>query len=172
MEISESGDQKRMDVQAPGTVDVENLVEELGGRLSYLAGKNGGEVRLKLYPESLGELFMKVSTQKDGVQLKVVTATTEARSLLEAQLPQLRENLNSQNLTLSRVEIDVNSGDAGFDHSGYAFSSEERSGDGRYRFSSDTKATRFKTGYGANVSDLKSYGIPIDRYGNRYNFVA
>jgi flagellar hook-length control protein FliK len=71
---------------------------------------NGGEVRIRLKPDHLGELHLKVMTGgKSGseVGLQIHASDDQAKKILEESLGSLRESLASQNLSLAKVDVQV-----------------------------------------------------------------
>ncbi len=71
---------------------------------------NGGEVRIRLKPDHLGELHLKVMTGgKSGseVGLQIHASDDQAKKILEESLGSLRESLASQNLSLTNVDVQV-----------------------------------------------------------------
>jgi len=71
---------------------------------------NGGEVRIRLKPDHLGELHLKVMTGgKAGseVGLQIHASDDRAKKILEESLGSLRESLAAQNLSLAKVDVQV-----------------------------------------------------------------
>jgi hypothetical protein len=72
----------------------------------------GGEMRIRLNPDHLGELSVKVSTRGREVGLQIRASNEEAKRVLEESLSHLRENLASNSLNLARVEVVLDRGGA------------------------------------------------------------
>lgn len=72
-----------------------------------LAPKGGGEIRIRLKPENLGELHLRVVTRGDQVGLQIHASDEKARKILEDSMSHLKESLATQNLTLGKVELSV-----------------------------------------------------------------
>jgi hypothetical protein len=70
-----------------------------------LGANGGGEMRVRLKPDSLGELHLRVSTRGNDVRLHIQATDEKARKILEESLPHLKDKLASQNLNLGRVEV-------------------------------------------------------------------
>jgi hypothetical protein len=71
---------------------------------------NGGEVRIRLKPDHLGELHLKVMTggrSGSEVGLQIHASDDRAKKILEESLGSLRESLASQNLSLAKVDVQV-----------------------------------------------------------------
>jgi flagellar hook-length control protein FliK len=69
-------------------------------------GVDGGQVRLRMHPDDLGsvQLDMQISGRK--VSATVTADNEEARLLLQGSLPELRQRLESQGLTVERLEVE------------------------------------------------------------------
>ncbi len=71
---------------------------------------NGGEMRIRLKPDHLGELHLKVTTGGQAgtnVGLQIQASDERARKILEESMGSLKESLASQNLSLGRVDVQV-----------------------------------------------------------------
>lgn len=87
----------------------ENL-QKLLGESSYLVKNGGGEMKVKLHPEGLGAVDLKVMMQDGRVQLEMVTDSKEAKNLLDSQIADLKLGLAAQKLSIDHIKIDhVNS---------------------------------------------------------------
>lgn len=87
-------------------------------------GANGGEVRIRLKPENLGELHLRVATQGNSVGLQIQASDDRAKQIIEDSMSFLKESLAAQNLTLGRV--DVNVGQAGSSSNSGQFNDSQR----------------------------------------------
>lgn len=71
---------------------------------------SGGEMRIRLKPDHLGELHLKVTTGGQAgtnVGLQIQASDDRARKILEESMGSLKESLASQNLNLGRVDVQV-----------------------------------------------------------------
>ena len=93
----------------PGSMTRNRLSSEavigLSSGVKSLAGNGGGEIRIRLRPDNLGELNLKVTTLGNQVGLKIQASDEGARKIIEETLGSLKEKLATQNLSLGRVEI-------------------------------------------------------------------
>lgn len=68
--------------------------------------KNGlTELNVRLHPEHLGSLSIKLTQQDGNLIARIVAQTEAAKSLLESQLHQLRHAFVTQNIQVEKVEI-------------------------------------------------------------------
>lgn len=81
------------------------FAESLGGRLQWLADQGGGEVRLRLSPEGLGPVEIRLQLDGDRVDLAMHASLAETRQALEQALPKLREMLAQGGLQLGQADV-------------------------------------------------------------------
>jgi hypothetical protein len=67
----------------------------------------GGEMRIRLKPENLGELHVRVMTDGTNVGLHIQASDEKAKKILEESLTHLKESMATQNLNLGAVELTV-----------------------------------------------------------------
>lgn len=114
-------------VQAPGavnqpqsaaalytSVDPNSVVEQI---LKGIAVRNAGatsEVRLRLQPEQLGDVTLKLTVSGNTIAANVVAQNAHVRDLLIANQHQLARSLAEAGLSLGNFSVDVSGGNAGF----------------------------------------------------------
>jgi len=84
--------------------------QSLGGlssELRNLSQTGGGEIRIRLKPEHLGELSVRVVTNGNNVGLQIRASDEKAKQVIEESLGYLRESLASQRLNLGSVDLTV-----------------------------------------------------------------
>ena len=91
---------------------------------------SAGEMRIRLNPDHLGELSLKVSTRGKEVGLQIRASNEEAKRVLEESLGHLRENLASNALNLARVEVVLDRG--GADGAGLGFQNQQSQSQSQY----------------------------------------
>lgn len=70
-------------------------------------------MRIRLRPDSLGELNVKVATSGNQVKLQIQASDERSRKILEDSVNHLKESLSAQNLSLAKLEVSVASANAG-----------------------------------------------------------
>ncbi len=88
----------------------------IANRAQMIAKHGGGEMKLRLYPEGMGQLDLKVHLSDGKVNLEMVADTPEAKKMIENNLGDLRNHLSNHKLTMDQVKVDVSnsfSSDAG-----------------------------------------------------------
>lgn len=73
----------------------------------FTKGTNGqAQLVIRLHPEHLGTLTVKLIVQKDGeLAAKIVTNTTAAKELVEASIHQIRHIIPTENITVERFDV-------------------------------------------------------------------
>jgi len=87
--------------------------ESLNGvstNIRNLSMQGGGEMRIRLHPENLGELHVRVMTQGNEVALKIQASDERSKKILESSMGNLKEGLAAQSLILSKYDLSVGGG--------------------------------------------------------------
>ena len=82
-------------------------VQKLMNQAQILATKGGGEMKVQLNAEGLGAVQLKVAMQDGKLQLQMAAESSEAKSLIESSLAELKTSLAAQKLSVENVKIDV-----------------------------------------------------------------
>lgn len=77
----------------------------IGGGMQ--GGQGSGEIRVRLKPENLGELHLRVMTDGSSVALKIQASDSKAKQILEESLSHLKDSLHAASLSLGKVEVSV-----------------------------------------------------------------
>ena len=70
------------------------------------AARRNGPIRIKLHPESLGSLTIRVSTKKGKLSVYFETETEDTKQLLLGSLDELKKQLRSMNVELEECRVD------------------------------------------------------------------
>jgi len=93
--------------------------DEAVGRIAHVVMTRNERAELTLHPAELGPVSIRVEMQADQASLTIVAASAETRSALEQSLPQLRDLLAGQGITLGQAS--VHDGQAGREDSPATF---------------------------------------------------
>lgn len=85
----------------------ETLLGEIGQGVSAQALRGGGEMKIVIHPEDLGEVKIKVSTRQGKVEVQMVSENEEVAKLIRSGSQDLDSSLRDQNLTLAKFEVTV-----------------------------------------------------------------
>lgn len=86
--------------------EVQSNVKELISQAQFLVKKGGGEMKVALNPEGLGEVNLKVSMNNGQVNVEMVTGSEEAKKIIEKGLGELRDNLAMHKMHLDSIKIE------------------------------------------------------------------
>ncbi len=93
---------------APVPMPSPRFAEDLGARLQWMAERQGGEATLRIAPEGLGPVEIRLKLDGDRVELGFQAAHYETRQALEQALPRLREMLSEHGLQLGHADVGQN----------------------------------------------------------------
>jgi len=92
------------------TIDAENIMNQLTEQIKVDVNSETSEVNLRLHPESLGTVSVKVSSNHEGILTAQFTAQNESvKAIIESQAIVLKETLESKGVTVEAVEVTVQS---------------------------------------------------------------
>ena len=89
---------------------LDRLPDQLVRTARFLARGHGGIVQLRLEPQALGRLTVHVMQDHDVLVIKLAVQSNQVREVLQDQLPQLRQQLANQGLTLSDLTVSTETG--------------------------------------------------------------
>ncbi len=95
--------QMARDLRAPVGTPAWN--DELGGQLTWMAANGRESASLRLSPENLGPLEIRISVEDGEAKVWFGATQAETRAALENSLPRLRELLASQGLVLADAGV-------------------------------------------------------------------
>lgn len=81
------------------------VMEQIAERLRYLNRAGQQELRLKLEPEFLGEVLIRVRRLKGVLSAEVITRHAVVKELLEGQLEALRQRFQQADIELGRFDV-------------------------------------------------------------------
>lgn len=99
-------------------------VKEVAGKVKMMINKDKSEIVMKLTPEHLGKMEIKLKKDGDQLMAQLKVESIEAKELLEEQLPQLQKNLEDQGVQVKDFNIFVKSDQS--DTSGFAFNEHQQ----------------------------------------------
>jgi hypothetical protein len=112
------------------------LPGQLGQQIQWMTGKGLSRANIELRPADLGPLKIAIETQGDETRIALTATNPTTQSLLEQQLPRLREWLQEAGLANSQVDVGLSDdggaladGAAGDGEGGEAAAGEPGGGD-------------------------------------------
>lgn len=87
---------------------VSNLRAELSAPIVNSLQKDNYEASIKIYPPELGAVTAKLHINKNSAELIILTDNNHVKSIVEANLPKLRENFQQADLNLTSIQVQTN----------------------------------------------------------------
>lgn len=91
----------------PMTANEQQNLQQLMNQAALLIKDGGGEMKVQMSPEGLGQVELKVLMQDGKLNIEMLTESKEAKKLIESQMTDLKMGLASQKLSVDNVKIDV-----------------------------------------------------------------
>ncbi|GIL17635.1 MAG: hypothetical protein BroJett040_13860 [Oligoflexia bacterium] len=89
------------------TGENEANIRQLMNQAQYMMKKGGGEAVVKLTPEGLGQVHLKVVVNEGKVNLEMSAENKDAKKLIENSIGDLKSSLHTRNLTVDSIKVDV-----------------------------------------------------------------
>lgn len=106
----------QVQAHAQSAVDANAVVEQVVKSMVMRTNQSGSsEIRLRLNPDNLGEVTMKITVSGSSISANMVAANGDVRNALLSNHQHLAQSLNEAGLTLTGFSVDVSGGDAGRD---------------------------------------------------------
>lgn len=85
--------------------------EAIGQRVVWMAGQNLQQANIRVHPQHLGPLEIKLSLSNDQASVTINSPNAAVREAIEASIPRMRELFSQQQMQL--VQVDVGQRDSG-----------------------------------------------------------
>lgn len=82
-------------------------IQQVMNQAQYLIKKGGGEMKVKLSPEGMGDLHLKILVQDGKVSMQMSADNPQAKKLLEENVSDLKHSLASHKLSVESIKIDT-----------------------------------------------------------------
>lgn len=96
-------------VSKPNASFKENLIQELVDKAKLTISQGKSQMELKLKPEELGKISMKIASEEDGVIGKITVENDVIKQIIETNLNTLKESLDQQGIKVQGFQVDVGS---------------------------------------------------------------
>lgn len=84
---------------------IQKMASQIQNMSSVSGRTESGEMRIRLNPENLGELHLRVQTDGAGVKLQIQASDEKAKKIIEESINELQDSLSAKNLNLSSVHV-------------------------------------------------------------------
>jgi flagellar hook-length control protein FliK len=96
------------------TVDPHAVIEQIIKGIAMRTVGSTSELRLRLQPEHLGDVALKLTVNGNTVSANIVAQNAHVRDVLLANQQQLARSLSDAGLSLGNFSVDVSGGNSGF----------------------------------------------------------
>ncbi len=96
----------------PVNVPDSHIVNQTVEHLSIHARGESSSVTVRLHPEELGELQLRMVMEGDQLKVHLHAQSQQVQEVLERNFPRLRDALQDQGMTVEDFQVSVDSGDA------------------------------------------------------------
>lgn len=86
--------------------EVDKNIQNIMNQAQYLVKKGGGEIKVKMTPEGLGQIQLKVDFTDGKLQMQMLAENKETKKILESNLSELKDHLSSHKLSVESIKID------------------------------------------------------------------
>lgn len=94
---------------APSSQDEAENVQELIKQAQIVLKRGGGEMKLEMKPEGLGQVHLRVAVENGQVNVQMLTENDAAKKLIEKGLHELKASLSAQQLQVDNLKVDIGS---------------------------------------------------------------
>lgn len=85
-------------------------VQDIVSQAQVMIRDGGGEMKVKLNQDGLGEVAMKVNVEHGKVSVQMITESDEAKRLIERELADLKTQLQANHLQVDTIKVDTATG--------------------------------------------------------------
>ena len=167
--LSGSRNTPLFEVKLPGTyksID-ESVMNQISSKLNDVVRSGATEIKIQLWPESLGEVKLRIRVEGDVVVAKIQVESQQVKQIVENNLQSLKDSLSDHNLQAGAFDVNVGHG--------WGKQSDEAGNDG---WGSQHNVSDDSVGSGQQTADstVSSQSLGLDtgrRYGsNSVEFFA
>ena len=90
----------------PTENEMSENIREIINKAQVMVKKGGGEMKVSLRPEGMGNVNLKVNVVGGDVRVEMITASDETRKVLEKGLGDLKDNLSLQKLNVEQIKVE------------------------------------------------------------------
>jgi len=144
-----SGDFAPASAERTSSAPAWNVVAQIAKRARIMMGKDRSVANIRLEPEALGVVRMKVVTEGTTLSVRISVENPEVKHILESNIAHLKETLTFENMRAEKIEVFVGGGDLS--------EGSPRGGDPRTMWSGGRSSAPFEQ------TDEKLEDTPIER---------
>jgi flagellar hook-length control protein FliK len=93
--------------QVGGEKESDINIKQIMNQTQYMIKKGGGEATVRMSPEGLGQVHLKVILNEGKVNIQMSAENNEAKKIIESHIGDLKATLNTHKLSVDQVKVDV-----------------------------------------------------------------
>lgn len=90
-------------------IDVENIIRQITEYTKIHVSSRQTTLEMQLNPENLGKLYLEVTAKQGNVSAHIIAQNELVKEALEAQIVELKQNMNQAGVKVDAVEVTVGS---------------------------------------------------------------
>ncbi len=114
----------------PARPDVTQLAQSIVKQANIMSQQGKTVVNMKLQPDALGSVTLQVSSEGGKISAQFNVKTVDARAYLEASVPQIKQVLETNGITVSHLNVSLSGGE--LQSGNQSFGYQPRRQGGRY----------------------------------------
>lgn len=91
----------------PDGINTRNVIDQIVESARVIAKEHLTTMELQLNPENLGKMILKITEEEGAVSAKILTQNAIVKEALEAQVVELRQNLEQAGVKVDAVDVTV-----------------------------------------------------------------
>ncbi|HUI29754.1 MAG TPA: flagellar hook-length control protein FliK [Candidatus Acidoferrales bacterium] len=132
---------------APSKPDISQVAQNIIREAKMMVQENKTVVSVRLEPESLGSVVLRVASDNGKISAEFNVRTSDARTYLESSIPQMREMLNSNGVSLSHLSVNLTGGESQ--------RQQQQSRKNPQKFSAEGNSVEAARSFGYNTIEVK-----------------
>ncbi|KXZ39770.1 hook-length control protein FliK [Alkalithermobacter thermoalcaliphilus JW-YL-7 = DSM 7308] len=96
-------------INSTKTIEHKNLIDQISNKIKLNISDNTSSIEIKLEPESLGKLIVKVVLEKGILTARLITQNEEVRSFIELNIEELKDSLIDKGINIQSLSVSVDS---------------------------------------------------------------
>lgn len=91
----------------PEFVSVRDIINQIVEAVKITAGSDTAKLEMQLNPENLGKMYLEITEKEGAVSAKIQIQNAAVKEAVEAQMAELKQNLNQAGVKVDAVEVTV-----------------------------------------------------------------
>lgn len=136
-----------MNTESFEQLDKQEIIKQIVDNIKYISQDNKQEIKIKLKPDILGDLVLKMEVKEGALMTKIIVDNYKTKELIETNLLQLKEEIQDNGLEIKTFEVFVGTNE-----------DFERNSKEQFYFNKKQQKLKVK---GNALGDLKAYDDSI-----------